>query len=77
MSWQDHLDSDPQRCHGSVCVKGTRVLASVLIDSVASGEPIDAVAAAYRVSAQDVQAALRYAAELARDEVITFPDVAA
>ncbi len=77
MHWQDHITSNPQVCHGSACIKGTRVLVSVLVDSVGSGERLEAVADAYRVSVEDVRAALHYAAELARERVVPLPGSAA
>ncbi len=44
MRWQDRISSDPGTCHGSACVKGTRVLVSTIVDSVAAGESADEIA---------------------------------
>jgi uncharacterized protein (DUF433 family) len=38
MCWQDHISVDPDICHGQVCIKGTRIMVSVILDNLASGE---------------------------------------
>ncbi len=70
MSWREHISVDPRICHGKACIKGTRVMVSVILDSLAASESPEAVAKAYRIEPQDVQAALEYAAELARERFI-------
>ena len=67
MDWRNHISSDPNICHGSACIKGRRVMVSVIVDSIAAGETPEEVASAYDVTISDVRAALRYAAELARE----------
>lgn len=62
MNWQDRIAVDPQVCHGAACIRGTRVMVSVIVDNIAAGEPPDVVASAYHVGAEDVRAALMYAA---------------
>ncbi len=76
MNWQDRIAVDPRICHGSPCIKGTRVMVSVIVDNVAAGEPHDAIAAAYHITRDDVQAAVHYAAELTRERVVPVPGVA-
>ncbi len=73
MNWRDRIDSDPAICHGRVCIKGTRVMVSVILDSLAAGETVDSLMKAYHVEAEDIQASLQYAAELARDRVLSIP----
>jgi uncharacterized protein (DUF433 family) len=36
MGWQDSISVDPLVCHGRASVMGTRVLVSVVLDSLAS-----------------------------------------
>ena len=72
MKWQDRITVDPQVCHGQACIKGSRVLVSVVLDSLAERETPETIAAAYRITVADVQAALEYAADLAKDRVIAF-----
>ena len=38
MSWRDRISVDPSVCHGRVCIKGTRVMVSVILDNLAAGE---------------------------------------
>lgn len=72
MNWRERITADPAVCHGKACIKGTRVMASVILDNLAAGESPQAIAAAYHVEPEDVQAALLYAAELAKERVIPF-----
>jgi len=37
MKWQDCISVDPMVCHGKACVKGTRIMVSVVLDNLASG----------------------------------------
>lgn len=70
MNWQDRISVDPAICHGTACIKGTRVMVSVVLDNLASGESAEEIAAAYRLAPEDVEAALLYAAELAKERVV-------
>jgi uncharacterized protein (DUF433 family) len=70
MNWRERITVDPAICHGKACIKGTRVMASVILDNLAAGETREAIAAAYRVAPEDVQAALLYAAELTKERVV-------
>ena len=72
-SWQDRIASDPNVCHGRPCIKGTRVMISVIIDNLAAGESHESIIQGYNVAEEDIQAALRYAADLARDRVVALP----
>lgn len=73
MNWRARISVDPRICHGKACIKGTRVMVSVILDNLAAGESAEAVARAYRLASEDVQAALEYAAELARERVVSLP----
>lgn len=70
MAWQDRISVDPAICHGRACIKGTRVMVSVVLDNLAAGETPEAIATAYRLTSEDIQAALLYAAELAKERVV-------
>jgi len=63
MNWRERISADPDVCHGKACVKGTRVMVSVVLDNIAAGEPPDAIAEAYHITPDDVHAALLYAAD--------------
>ena len=73
MDWRDRITTDPGICHGKPCIKGTRVMVSVILDNLAAGEPADEIVRGYHVSVDDIHAALQYAADLARDRVTFIP----
>jgi uncharacterized protein (DUF433 family) len=72
MTWQERISVDPAVCHGKACIRGTRVMVSVILDNLASGETVEEIMRGYHVQREDVQAAVQYAAELARETVIPF-----
>jgi uncharacterized protein (DUF433 family) len=45
-------------------------MVSVVLDNLAAGETPEAIATAYRLTSEDIQAALLYAAELAKERVV-------
>jgi len=74
MSWQDYIVVDPAICHGKACIRGTRVLVSVILDSLAAGLAPDEILRSYpSLNREAVQAAIAYAAELARERVVAIP----
>ncbi len=77
MNWLARLSSDPNICHGKVCIKGTRVMVSVILDNLAEGETHQAIREGYRVEEEDIQAALQYAAALASDRIVALSREAA
>ena len=71
MNWQEHISVDPHVCHGQACIAGTRVMVTVILDNLAAGLTAEEIAESYpSVSADAVQAALRYAAELAKERMV-------
>lgn len=78
MNWKDHISVDPNVCHGKPCIRGTRIMVSVILDNLAAGETTTDILKNYpSLREQHIQAALAYAAELARDRVIPFESGAA
>jgi uncharacterized protein (DUF433 family) len=75
MNWQDYIVVDPGICHGKACVKGTRIPVSVILDNLAAGLSLDEILRSYpSLSLEAVQAAILYAAELARERVVVIPE---
>ena len=73
-NWQDHITVDPNICHGKACFRGTRILVSVVLDNIASGETRESVLQSYPTLDPDsINAAIAYAADLARERVISLP----
>jgi uncharacterized protein (DUF433 family) len=71
IDWRQFLASDPQVCQGELCAKGTRVLVTNILDSLAEGARREEVLRSYpSLKPEHVDAALAYAAELAREEAL-------
>jgi uncharacterized protein (DUF433 family) len=71
MNWKERISVDPQICHGKACIKGTRVMVSVILDNLAAGVKPEEILKSYpTLTEQDIRAALAYAADLARERVI-------
>jgi len=74
MRWQDYITVEPDVCHGSACIKGTRVMVSVVLDNLAEGVSVEEILSSYpSLSRESISAAISYAAELARERVIPMP----
>jgi uncharacterized protein (DUF433 family) len=74
MNWRDYIIIDPETCHGKACIRGTRVMVSVILDNLAAGISIDEILESYpSLSREAIRAAVAYAAELTRERVIALP----
>jgi uncharacterized protein (DUF433 family) len=74
MNWQNHIVVDPTVCHGKACFKGTRIMVSVILDNLAVGLSDDEILKSYpSLNREAIQAAITYAAELARERVVAIP----
>ena len=70
MNWQDRISVRPDVCHGKACIKGRRVMVSVILASLAEGDDAETIMANYRVSPEDIQAAILFAADMAEDRFL-------
>ena len=69
MDWRERIGIDPNVCHGKPCIKGTRVMVSVLLDYLSAGEAEDEILKQYpSLKHEDIRAAVAYAAWLAHEE---------
>ncbi len=74
MDWQEFIVVDPQICHGQACFKGTRVMVSVVLDNLAIGASSEEILTSYpSLPTEAISAAIAYAAELARERLISLP----
>jgi uncharacterized protein (DUF433 family) len=74
MNWQDYVTVDPAVCHGQACITGTRIMVSVVLDNLAAGLTQEDIMHSYpSLSREAIQAAIAYAAELARERVVVLP----
>jgi uncharacterized protein (DUF433 family) len=68
MDWRARLSATEGVCHGHLCVTGTRIPASVVLDNLAAGLSAAEIVGSYpSLTLEDVRAALAWAAEIARE----------
>ena len=71
MKWQERITAHPDICHGKACIRGTRIMVSVILDNLAEGIEAAEILKSYpTLEMEDVHAAIAYAAELARERII-------
>jgi len=69
--WMDRIVIDPKRHGGEPCIKGTRIPVSIIIGTIADGDTPEILLRAYpSLSPEDLQAALKYAAEAVRENLL-------
>jgi uncharacterized protein (DUF433 family) len=74
MDWRNYIVSDPNVCHGNVCIKGTRIPVSVVLDNLAAGLSVDDILRSYpTLNRESVLASISYAAELAHERILPIP----
>lgn len=68
MDWKERILVDSSICHGKACIKGSRIMVSVILDNLAANITPDEILKSYpSLSQEDIQAAVSYAAELAHN----------
>ena len=74
MKWNDYITVDAKVCHGNACIKGTRIMVSVVLDNLAAGLSIEDILRSYpSLKRESILAAIAYAADLARERIISMP----
>jgi uncharacterized protein (DUF433 family) len=69
--WQDHIAINPDIHHGEPCIKGTRIPVVMVVGSLADGMTFDDIRREYpQLTDDDLYAALAYAAEVMRHEIV-------
>jgi uncharacterized protein (DUF433 family) len=64
LEWQERISINPLVCHGKACIRGTRVLVSVILDNLAAAVSHQELLQSYpSLQDLDIQAVLAYAAE--------------
>ncbi|NEQ41301.1 MAG: DUF433 domain-containing protein [Okeania sp. SIO3I5] len=68
-NWQDQISFNPRVCHGKPCIKGTRIMVSVILDNLAEGLTIQEIVEEYPpLTLENVRGAISYAAALVKEE---------
>ena len=75
MNWQDRISVKPEVCHGKVCITGTRIMVTVILDNLAEGIPEADILKSYpTLKSEDIRAAVHYVSDLASGQVVTLPE---
>jgi uncharacterized protein (DUF433 family) len=75
MSWQGRISVNPEICDGKVCITGTRVMVTVILDNLADGVSEAEILRSYpTLTSEDVRAAIHYASDLAAGRVVRLPE---
>lgn len=62
-NWRERVSVDPAVSHGKACIRGTRIMVSVILDNIAAGIDTAEILASYpSLQPEDITAALGYAA---------------
>lgn len=71
IDWREHITINPDIHHGDPCIKGTRIPVTTIVGSLADGMSTQDVIDAFpQLAPEDVQAALAYAADVMRQDII-------
>ncbi|HBR22487.1 MAG TPA: hypothetical protein DD713_07995 [Nitrospiraceae bacterium] len=74
MNWRERISVDPLVCHGKACIKGTRIMVSVILDNLAEGIEETEILKSYpSLRPEDIKAAIAYAAELSNERLVSVP----
>ena len=73
-NWKERVSVSPTVCHGKACIRGTRIMVSVILDNIAAGVSRSEILTSYpALKTEDIDASLAYGAELAREGSVDLP----
>ncbi len=61
---EDRIVIDPKICHGKPVIRGTRTPVAIVVGSLAGGMTFEEIQREYDLTAEDIRAALAFAARL-------------
>ena len=71
MERYERITADPETCHGKARIRGTRIPVAVVLDNLAAELSTEEILAEYpSLQAEDIRAAMAYAADIARERLI-------
>jgi len=71
MNWKEHISTDPTVLFGKMVIKGTRIPVELILEKLAASYSFDDLIVAYpRITINDIQACLLFAAENSKHEKI-------
>ena len=67
----ERLNADPTVLGGQMCIRGTRIPVTLILDALAAGETVEDLLRGYpTLTRDDVYAALAYGAKLAHERIL-------
>jgi len=73
MDWKKYITVNQDICHGKACIKGTRIMVSIILDNIANNITTEEILKSYpTIDKISIRACVAYAAALANDRVINF-----
>jgi uncharacterized protein (DUF433 family) len=71
MDWRQLIACDPRIMMGKPVIKGTRITVELILEKLAAGETFDDIIAAHpRLTIEGIRAALAFAAESLRGDLV-------
>lgn len=72
MDWRKRITVDPLICHGKACIKGTRIMVSIILDNLAENiSEVEILKSYPSLKSEDIKAAIAYAAEISRERLVS------
>jgi len=69
--FMERLETDPAICGGQVCIKGTRIPVTLILDALAGGDTAEDLLRGYpTLTREGIAAALAYGARLAHERIL-------
>ncbi len=66
---EERIETNPEICHGKPCIKGTRIMISIILEWLEAGKTCEEILDAYpELSKEDLSATVRYARKLIEEE---------
>lgn len=71
----ERITIDPEICQGQPCIRGQRITVTLILKLLASGKTPQQIVADYpELEIEDIQEAIKYAAWLASERIISIVD---
>ena len=71
MNWRDYIHSDPSVLAGKPVIRGTRIAVDLILEKLGAGETPDQILSAHpRLNQEAIQAALLFAADALRADIV-------
>ena len=70
----ERISIDPRVCFGKLCIRGTRIWVSLILDQLAAGLYVEEMLEEYpQLTHEDILACIAYGAEMSRERFVDVP----